>query len=91
VESKLDLEKERPGGQEVGLGHQPEDQVHVQPGDPAVGAHAYQGDGGEEGDAEEVADQQQQRDDHHGVEEVAAVVGERPAAGHGESSVFLIR
>ncbi len=35
------------------------------------------------------ADQQQQRDDDHGVEEVAAVVGEGSAAGHGESAVFL--
>ena len=91
VEGKLELHKDRPGGQEVGLGHHPEDQVHVEPGDPAVGAHAYQRHGGEEGDAEQVADEQQQRNDDHGVEEVAGVVGEGPAAGHGESAVFLNR
>ena len=89
VEAELEEAINRPSGQQVGLGHQHEDQLHAGPLDPAGELAAYQRDGGEEGDAEEVAEEQQQRDDDHGVEEVAAVVRKGPAAGQSKAPIFL--
>jgi adenosylmethionine-8-amino-7-oxononanoate aminotransferase len=89
MEAELQLAAHGPGGEQVSLGRQPHHQVHVGPVDPPIEPEPYQRHGGEEGDPEEVAEEQQERDDDHGVEEVAAVVGEGPAAGQSPASILL--